>query len=310
MLERGSLRARVLIARTYELPAGLDPIDRTRRRGRLTQRVDTVLELRADEPFVRVQVSLVNAVVDHRLRIHVPTFESGVQDSASAGQYGVTTRGRTAEGGWGEFPLPTFPATRFIHAGGVGVLLRKLTEFEVVDGDAGQPDAIALTLVRSVGLMSVNTHPLRDEPAGSQIPVPGAQYLGTEVTNDFAIGLGWPSWTESAVARDADLFRFEPLIMRGTAEPGRMDSPPVAGPVVETGGDVTLESLRRVRSETGHGTLEARFVNYYPEDRPLAAVLQGSWDSSDLTGTVLTERVDTKTLTVPGGGILTLRRRR
>lgn len=309
VLERGCLRARILIARTYDLPAGLDPSDRTRRGGSLTQSVDTVLELRADEPFVRVRVSLVNAVADHRLRIHVPTLETGVQDSASAGQYGVTTRGRTAEGGWGEFPLPTFPATRFIHAGGIGVLLRKLTEFEVVDGDAGQPDAIALTLVRSVGLMSVNTHPLRDEPAGSQIPVPGAQYLGTEVTNEFAIGLCWPTWTESGIAREADLFRLEPLTMRGTADPARIASATVC-PLIQTGGDVTLESLRRVGAESGQNTLEARFFNYYPEERPLAAVLQGSWDVTDLAGTVLSERVDTDTLVVPGGGILTLRQRR
>lgn len=310
VLERGFLRSRILIARTYELPAGLDPNDRTRRGGHLAQRVDTVLELRADEPFVRVRVSLVNAVADHRLRLHVPTFETGIQDSASAGQYGVTTRGRTAEGGWGEFPLPTFPATRFIHAGGIGVLLRKLTEFEVIDGEPGQPDSIALTLVRSVGLMSVNTNPLRDEPAGSQIPVPGAQYLGTEVTSEFAVGLGWPTWTESGIARDADLFRFEPLTMPGAAEPGRIASRPASVPVVETRGDVPLESLRRVRTESGHGTLEARFVNYYPQARPLAAVLQGSWDATDLAGAVLAERVDTGTLTVPGGGILTLRRRR
>ena len=309
VLERGALRGRILIARTYDLPAGLDPGDRTCRGAMLAQRVDTVLELRADEPFVRVQVSLVNGVADHRLRIHVPTFEDGVQESASAGQYGVTTRGRAAEGGWGEFPLPTFPATRFIHAGGVGVLLRKLTEFEVVDGGAGQPDAIALTLVRSVGLMSVNTHPLRDEPAGSQIPVPGAQYLGTEVVNEFAIGLGWTGWTESDIAREADLFRLEPLTMGGTADAARIVSP-TAGSLIQTGGDVTLESLRRVEAESGQNTLEARFVNYYPEERPLAAALQGSWDVTDLAGTVLSERADTDALTVPGGGILTLRQRR
>lgn len=292
VLEGGPLRGRVLVRRGYRLPVKVDQRDRGRRSAETQlQFVDTLLELRADEPFLRVAVSLTNEVRDHRLRVLVPTLETGVSHSASAGQYGLTVRGRESEGGWGEYPLPTFPATRSITAGGVGVLLDKLVEYEVVDDSSG-PDQLALTVVRSVGWMSVNVHPLRDEPAGSEIPVPGAQYLGERVELTFAIDLNPERLTEHA-----DVFRFTPL-----STPGRGGEAAVSQIPFRTEGRVALESLRRVS-----GGVEARLVNYSDKVQPLRVATQGTWVLTDLTGAVVSSPVDPWELEIDAGRIVTLR---
>lgn len=301
IVETGPLRGRLRIRRTYELPVSLDESDRSRRSAeRVEQVVDTELELRANEPYLRVRVSLVNRVRDHRLRIQVPAGTRGVSESASMGQYGVTARGRHAEGGWGEFPLPTFPATRLVYAGRVGVLLNKLVEYEVVDGMNGSDD-IALTVVRAVGLMSVNVHPLRDEPAGSEVPTPGAQYLGTTVELTFAIDLGSPEGVSgSDIVEHSDHFRFEPIVAAGIADPSRRSGPQG---MPETRGRVALESLRRVA-----GDIEARFVNYSTMPQPLRTNSDGQWRQTDLSAEPVAEEVDPWTLLVGPGEIVTLRR--
>ncbi|MEO7587842.1 MAG: hypothetical protein ABIS84_07410 [Arachnia sp.] len=299
VLESGPVRGRLRIRRDFEMPASLGKDRRTRSQNHVTQRVDTLLELRAGERFLRVRVSLVNQAMDHRLRVLVPTAVRGVEESSSAGQYGVTTRGRTAEGGWGEFPLPTFPATRFVHAGRVGILLDKLTDYEVIDEVEG-PDDIALTVVRSVGLMSVNIHPLRDEPAGSEVPTPGAQYIGVPVDLSFAVDLGSPGgWSGSDVVEHSDHFRLEPVVAPGRAQERTEQG---AGSLVETRGVVALESLRRVGE-----SLEARFVNYATVPQPLRAVATGRWWRTDLAGEEAGGDVDPWALDVGAGEILTLR---
>ena len=295
VVESGPLRARLRLRRAYELPVGLADGDRGARSPRTAEQiVDTVLELRAGEPFLRVTVSLVNAVSDHRLRVLIPTMRTGVTTSASSGQYGVTVRGRDSEGGWGEYPLPTFPATRFVHAGGAAALVDRLVEYEVIDGE---PDQIALTVVRSVGMMSVNVHPLRDEPAGSQIPTPGAQYLGRRVELAFAVDLGSPEWNEGALVEHGDIFRLEPILAKG-----RGGAPRAPEARVSTTGSVALESLRRV-----DGGLEARFVNYLDVAQPLRVRAEGSWRRCDLAGEGDGEVVDLWELSARPGEIVTVR---
>ena len=70
-------------------------------------------------------------------------------------------------------PLPTFPAVGFASVEGCSVLLDQVTEYEVVDGRE-----LALTLLRSFGLISRNANPYREDPAGPEVPVPAAQLLG------------------------------------------------------------------------------------------------------------------------------------
>lgn len=285
----GPVRAAIEVTRRYDLPVGVDPANRDRRLEKTEElAVTMVVEVRAGEPFVRLTLRCVNTVRDHRLRLHVPLGEQ-VDSSFGAGQFDVTGRGRTAEGGWGEFPLPTFPATGFVSAGNAHVLLAKLTEYEVVGGEQG--DELALTLVRAVGMMSVNVHPLRDEPAGSEIPVPGAQYLGTEVTTRLAVLPAAGGWEQAEAARWAEHFRHEPLVVRGRAEAGGALPGPASGP--EMTGPAVLSSLRQVEDggaargdDGGEHLLEARLVSMSTDEQnvSLTPPAESRWQVTDLRG--------------------------
>lgn len=295
VLERGPLRGRILIHRVYELPERLET-DRTRSVRTVPLVTETTIELREGEQMLRVTVDHVNTASDHRLRILVPAGGTDLQASRSVGQYGTTVRGREAEGGWGEFPLPTYPAYRLAAAGRTAVLVKKLTEYELVTTPGGD-DALALTLSRSVGMMSVNLHPLRDEPAGSEIPVPGAQYLGVAVRTELAIIVGGD---DAVVVKASDLFRHDPLAVRGT---GTSDGPlPTSAVIGEVEGDVLLESARKAE-----GTAEFRFVNYLDADRPLAFATSGEWRRVDLTGAPLSEAIDPDDVCVPAGEVISIR---
>jgi alpha-mannosidase len=240
LLEDGPLRARMRVTRVYDWPVALSG-DRDRRSGRTAPApVETLVEVRAGEPFVRVSVSFLNRSADHRLRWHVPLPEP-VTGSASAGQFAVTARGLTAEGGWGEYPLPTFPASSFVSAGAATVLLDHASEYEIVAGGA----ELAVTLLRAIGSISVNIHPLRDEPAATEIPAPGAQDLGVRIENRFAIAPSADGWRGVRAVALAEAFRNDLLVARGTAPAGGALPPPATGIRVD-GADVHVSAVRRV----------------------------------------------------------------
>ncbi len=210
VVENGPLRARLRVTRVYAWPTALSD-DRDVRGERIVPTpVETLVEVRAGEPFVRVSTSFLNQSADHRLRFHVPLPEP-VATSASAGQFAVTERGLTAEGGWGEYPLPTFPAESFVSAGAATVLLDHSSEYELV-GDGSE---LAVTLLRAIGSISVNIHPLRDEPAASEIPVPGAQDLGMRIENRFAVVPSATGWRGADAVALAEEFRNDVLVTRG-----------------------------------------------------------------------------------------------
>lgn len=306
----GPVRGVLSVEREYDLPVGVDPLDRDQRlAGTARLRTRTLVELRAGEPFVRLTVDLLNTVGDHRLRLHVPLGEV-VRESYGAGQFDVTRRGRTAEGGWGEHPLPTFPATGFVSAGRAHVLLAKLTEYEVVTPTAAAGgDELALTLLRAVGMMSVNVHPLRDEPAGSELPVPGAQYIGAAVSTRLAVLPSAAGWEQAEVARWAEVFRHEALVCRGGAARGGPLPPAVTGPALE--GPAVLTSLRRVGSDDDGHVLEARLVSVSDADAEVSLLpLAGRrWVATDLSGRPTGPDPDPATgrTTLPAWTIRTLR---
>ena len=243
-IEDGPLRSRMLVSRVYHWPTALSS-DRDRRDDSAEPTtVETLVEVRAGEPFVRVSTSFLNRSADHRLRFHVPLPEP-VASSSSAGQFSVTERGLTAEGGWGEFPLPTFPASEFVSAGSATVLLDHTSEYEVV----GDGTELAITLLRAVGSISVNIHPLRDEPAATEIAAPGAQDLGVRIQNRFAIAPSASGWSGVDAVALADEFRNDALVTRGTAPAG--SALPVAATGISVdGAGVQVSSIRRVDAGT------------------------------------------------------------
>ncbi|MGY6022017.1 glycoside hydrolase family 38 N-terminal domain-containing protein [Streptomyces spinosirectus] len=251
VLETGPLRSRVRVTRVYEWPAALSSDRDVRGYRTVPTPVEMVVELRAGEPFVRISTSFLNQCADHRLRFHVPLPEP-VATSASAGQFAVTERGLTAEGGWGEYPLPTFPASSFVSAGPATVLLDHATEYEVVDDGS----ALALTLLRAVGSISVNIHPLRDEPAASEIPAPGAQELGMRIEHRLALVPSAAGWRGADAVALAEEFRNDVLVARGTAPGGGPLPGDTTGVRVE-GRDVQVSSIRRVGDVAGGAVGEA-----------------------------------------------------
>jgi len=199
----------------------------------------TRLEQRAHEPFLRVRVDFENPCEDQRVRLHVPLREPA-ESTLAEGQFAIVERGREPEGGYGEVALATYPASAFVAAGGIVLLLEHVTEYELLD------DELALTVLRSTGLISRNDNRYREDPAGPSLPIPAAQLRGPW-TFSFAY---LPSIDD--VLENAEAFRLPFLTGAGQSRNPELASR--TGPSIE-GHGVVLTSLRPGR---------ARLVNQSP----------------------------------------------
>lgn len=271
----GPLLGELVIARDYDWPLDVEATGAARTTATAETEVLTTLELRAGEPFVRIAIEFENRARNHRLRWHIPLPAPAMASSAE-GQFAVVDRGLTMEGGHGEVPLPTFPAHGFVHATGVSVLLDHLTEYELVDDGR----ELAITVLRSFGLISRNANPYREDPAGPEVPVPDAQRIGP-CRFGFALMPHAGGWSEAGVLDALERYRHPLFPVRGTAtEPatghGSVRGLEVAGP------GVVLSALRR-RGEW----LELRLVAEHPT--ATEAVVRGLFHEAfavDLLGRV------------------------
>jgi alpha-mannosidase len=251
LLEAGPLRARLEVARLYQWPVGLGPGDRSRASQRLPAATTTVVELRAGEPFVRLSITVENRCRYHRLRLHVPLPERADR-SAAEGQFAVVERGREAEGGHGEVPLPTFPARGFVAAGGVALLLDQVSEYELLDGE------LAVTILRAVGQISRNANPWRIEPAGPELPTPGAQCLGRRELS-LAVMPHTGPWHQAGVLAAMERYQHDLVAAPGSADGPGAGNGEASGLEV-SGEGVVLSCLRR-RDDW----FELRLVCEHPE---------------------------------------------
>ncbi|MEP6640235.1 MAG: alpha-mannosidase, partial [Chloroflexota bacterium] len=254
--EPGPIRGALEIVARYNWPVGLAPDGVARTDATAPVDVTTSVELRAGEPFVRIAGSFTNPARDHRIRWHLP-LPAPTDHSSAEGQFAVVDRGLTEEAGHGEVPTPTFPAHGFVHAAGATILLEHVTEYELVDGRE-----LALTVLRSTGLISRNDNPFREDPAGPEVPVPGAQMPGPW---RFAFGLlpHVGSWENEAVQWAAEGYRL-PFVTTAGRREIEVDAAPesargtaggaTVGLRIE-GRGVVLSALRRRGDE-----LEARLV--------------------------------------------------
>jgi alpha-mannosidase len=233
--------------------------------------------LRAGEPFVRLTLEFDNQADDHRLRLHVPLARPSDHSSAE-GQYAVVERGLTVEAGHGEVPLATFPAYGWVDAGGVAVLLDNVTEYELLDGRE-----LALTVLRSIGMISRNDNPYREDPAGPERAMPAAQMRGRQ-----RVSLGLMAhrgeWPEAGVPALAERYAHTFVVAAGRRRDEAIDPGPVAGLAVE-GAGVVLTALQR-RDDW----LELRLACESPV--PTTAVIGPSvaaWRDVDLLGRAAAE---------------------
>jgi alpha-mannosidase len=206
VLEAGPVRAQLEVLRTFELPTHVEGSGRA---GHQTVEVRTVLELRAGDDLVRVQVGFDNhGLRDHRLRVHLP-LPTPATTSLAECAFAIVERGLTAEGGPTERGVPTYPSRRFVRAGGLTVAHEGLLEYELVDVADGAARTLAITLLRCTGMLSQGPMATRPLPAGPLTAREGPQQQ-TRVSASFAVHVGGRD--PYAVADDA----FLPLqITRG-----------------------------------------------------------------------------------------------
>ncbi len=273
----GPLTAVVEVVRRYAWPSAGDFAADARTGDAEPTTVTTRVELRAGERFARLRVAFDNRSDDHRVRMHLP-LPARAASSFAEGQFAVVERGLSAEAGFGEEPLPTFPASSFVAAGGLAVLLEHATEYELLD-EGGE---LAVTLLRSTGRISRNRHAHRDEPAGPQVATPQAQCRGLR-TVEFGL-LPYPGqWHEGGVLEAAEEFRHEAVSLPGAA-PATTTLPLPARGLRVSGAGVVLTSLR---SRPEDGRLEARVVAEHPDATEAVLRLDGLLEArrADLLGT-------------------------
>ncbi|NDU76465.1 alpha-mannosidase [Actinomadura sp. DSM 109109] len=268
----GPLVAALDIVRTYRWPASGDVPRGARSGAEEDVTVATRAELRAGEPFLRLRVTFDNRCDDHRVRLHM-ALPRQAASSYAEGQFAIVERGLTAEGGFGERPVPTFPASGFAAAGGLAVLLEHATEYEVLGGRE-----LALTLLRSVGHLSRDRNAHRDQPAGPQLPTPRAQCRG-----ERTVGLAIMPYPEEApgpdVLRAAEAYRHDLLTAAGY---GRAATPV---PASRTGLSITGDGVAMTSLRLRDGWTETRMVAQSPH--PTTAVLRGDFTEAtrvDLRG--------------------------
>ena len=241
VVECGPVRHVLEIGRRYAWPARLAS-QATRSSELEPVLVTTRVELHQGEPFARLHLSWENRSSDHRLRLHVPLGRPSVTSHAE-GQFAVVERGLAPEAGSaGEYPIPTYPASGFIDAGGAGVLLTRTVEYELVESAGDQAGELAITVLRAIGLLSRNVHPYRDDPAGPQLDTPTAQCLGPAEVS-LAVMPHDGSWLDADLVAAAERYRH-PVVHRPGS--GDVDVRPsqVEGLSVQ-GQGVVMTSLRR-----------------------------------------------------------------
>ena len=230
---------------------------RTRGRPTTSSRSETLVELRADEPFVRMRVAV-------RQPGRRPA-RARARAAAARGRRTRSPRASTrsssaaldAEGGYGEVPLPTFPASSFVGGG----RRRAPARARVGVRGARRPRARAHRPALDRADQPQRRTPTARILPALRLPIPDAQMRGR---HSFGVrplpvrGRAGRGPTCSS-RRSATGCRFS----RSRERAPRASSRSAEGLTLE-GEGVALTALRRV----GEG-LEARVVNETPEPRTM-----------------------------------------
>src|SRR6202030_1258941 len=181
IVETGPLRASLEARFDLAVHDGLRP-DRHARSDRQTVLpIRLAISLEADTPRLDIELEIINRSPDHRLRAHFP-LPFQVSESAADTPFHVTRRpviGPRRDPGAAELELPTYPMWSFTDVSdgraGFALIADGLHEYEVLPGN---PQQVALTLLRSVGWLSRDDLTTRTGHAGPGLETPGAQVLG------------------------------------------------------------------------------------------------------------------------------------
>ena len=254
--ERGPVRARVRITSTYDWPDHVDGSSQARVGGHQVD-VHTDVEVRADDATVRVVTAFVNPSGDHRLRVHLPLPEPA-QHSQAESAFTVVRRGLTAEGRPDEFGLPTAPSNRFVSAGRLTVVHEGVCEYELIDIEGDAAHTMALTVLRSTGMLSRLGMAYRPFPAGPLTPVEGLQMRGKHVELRYALALDCDDPYQLA---DDVLLPLEPVLSLG------------GGPRPASGSEMVVHGAEVSALHRVAGVLEVRVFN--PTQSPAVVSFPG-----------------------------------
>ena len=164
------------------------------------------MTLAALSPRVDIQTTIHNVAEDHRLRALFPA-PFPITSASAEDTYTMVNRPARLESastkGWVEQPVSAHPQKRFVDvsdgAHGLAILNHGLAEYEIVSRERG--DAVAVTLLRSVGWLSRGDLTTRNGHAGPMLATPGGQGLGMQ-TAHYAILPHAGDWqSEGAVLR-------------------------------------------------------------------------------------------------------------
>jgi mannosylglycerate hydrolase len=181
-LSAGPLRSAFRVELELPLPIGASGDRSSRAADIVTVPVSIDATLDGGAPRVAFSVSVDNRANDHRLRILFPSGSADVDSARADTAFDVVTRpARVAVPAAikNESPVSSAPMISVVDAGddatGASVIARGLMEYEI----AGEPPAIALTLLRAVGDLSRNDLATRPSGhAGPPVATPAAQCLG------------------------------------------------------------------------------------------------------------------------------------
>ena len=258
--ERGPVRARARITAVYAWPDHVDGSSHARV-GEHHVAIDTDVEVRADEAAVRVTTSFVNPSGDHRLRVHLPLPAPAAHSHAESA-FTIVTRGLTAEGSADEYGLPTAPANRFVTAGRLTVAHEGVCEYELIDIEGDAAKTIALTVLRSTGMLSRLGMAYRPMPAGPLTPVEGLQMRGKRVTLRYALEVDCADPYRLA---DDVLLPLEPVSTLG------------GGSRATSGSELSVHGAEVSALHRVGGALELRVFNPRPERAVVSIPGRSGW---------------------------------
>ena len=233
----GPVFAELELETALTLPAGLAEGRDARAGGAVACPLTTRVRLAAGAERLEFATTVDNRARDHRLRVLFPTPEEPARVRAE-GHYAVVERPPRPvwNGTWVEPPHDTNHTLGAVATGGLALYTTGLPEYEVTE-----LGALALTLLRCVGWLSRGDLSTRRGHAGPELPVPGAQCLGTH-RFAYALALGEPA--DAALLRASQDHRFAFVAGR----PGVALAAPVR---VE--GDVVVTALKG--AEDGDGVV-------------------------------------------------------
>ncbi|MCL4312593.1 MAG: hypothetical protein M1131_00390 [Actinobacteria bacterium] len=264
VLEEGPVRARVEVISTYNWPISIDK-STGKRVGSRKVPIGTELSVLAGEPWVRVRVSFINTNQDHRLRCIFP-LPYPVTTSRAKTAFAIVERGLRSEGGGGEYPLATFPSSGFVNAGALTIVHQGCMEYELVEIEKKDgtefANSLALTMLRSVGMLSTAANSLRAGPAGPSIELTGSKMLGRR---EFSYAVTTSAIDPYTMAEDV----FLPLQI---VYPKMRNLGDIEEELGEQYQIMHVEGAQVSRVHRVGGELEIRVFNPYPEGSTLTVM--------------------------------------